>query len=331
MIRLAAALLVLAQWFAANLAAADELRPAYLDIRETAADEFAVVWKVPALGDLRLGVHVRLPLSCQPKAEPVRTSRAGAFFERWTAVCAGGLKGKEISIDGLRASVTDALARIEYRDGTTQVVRVTPESPTILVTGTQGKLQVATTYLLLGVDHILTGYDHLLFVLALMLLIGDLWMLAKTITAFTVAHSITLAGATLGYFSLPQKPVEAAIALSIAFVASELVKMKSGERRLSQARPWVVAFVFGLLHGFGFAGALGEAGLPQTDVPLALLMFNVGVEAGQLLFVAAIVIAIRAGAALFTLPIAPARFAVAYLVGTISMVWFVARVASLGT
>jgi hydrogenase/urease accessory protein HupE len=330
MIRLAAILLALAQMFAARPAAADELRPAYLDIRETAADEFAVVWKIPALGDLRLGIYVRMPASCKLKAEPVRTIQAGAYFERWSVVCAGGLKGREISIDGLRSSVTDALARIEYRDGTTQVARVTPETPTILVTGTQGRLEVAKTYLLLGIDHILTGYDHLLFVLALMLLIGDLWMLLKTITAFTIAHSITLAGATLGYLSLPQKPVEAAIALSIAFVASELIKMKPGERRLSQAYPWVVAFTFGLLHGFGFAGALKETGLPQLDVPLALLMFNVGVEAGQLLFVAAILVAIRAAVALFTLPIARTRFAAAYLIGTISMIWFVSRVSSFG-
>jgi hydrogenase/urease accessory protein HupE len=330
MIRLAVLLLTLAQMFAALPAAADELRPAYLDMRETAADEFAVVWKVPALGELRLGIHVRLPEPCKPKAEPVRVIQVGAFFERWSVVCAGGLKGQEISIDGLRSGVTDALARIEYRDGTTQVSRVTPENPTFLVTATQSRLEVAKTYLLLGIDHILTGYDHLLFVLALMLLIGDLWMLAKTITAFTIAHSITLAGATLGYFSLPQPPVEAAIALSIAFVASELVKMRAGERRLSQAYPWVVAFAFGLLHGFGFAGALQETGLPQTDIPLALLMFNVGVEAGQLLFVTAIVIAIRAAARLFTLPVAPARFAAAYLIGTMSMIWFVSRVSGFG-
>jgi hydrogenase/urease accessory protein HupE len=330
MIRLAVIVLVLVQMVAVRPAATDELRPAYLDIRETAADEFAVVWKVPALGELRLSIYVQLPGSCKPKAEPISTIQAGAFFERWSVVCVGGLKGKEISVDGLRSSVTDALARIEYRDGTTQVARVTPESPTILVTGTQTRLEVAKTYLLLGVDHILTGYDHLLFVLALMLLIGDLWMLTKTITAFTVAHSITLAGATLGYFSLPQPPVEAAIALSIAFVASELVKMKAGERRLSQVYPWVVAFAFGLLHGFGFAGALKETGLPQMDIPLALFMFNLGVEAGQLLFVAGIVIATRAAARLFALPLAPPRLAAAYLIGTISMVWFVSRVSGFG-
>jgi hydrogenase/urease accessory protein HupE len=328
--RLAGIFLALAQLLATNPAAADELRPAYLDIRETGADEYAITWKVPALGDLRLGIYVHVPATCRTKAEPIRTIQSGSFFERWSVVCAGGLKGRVISIDGLTSSVTDALARIEYQDGSTEVARFTPDSPAILVAGVQSRLEVAKTYLLLGIDHILTGFDHLLFVLALMLLIRDLWMLAKTITAFTIAHSVTLAGATLGYFSLPQKPVEAAIALSIAFVASELIKIKAGERRLSQNYPWIVAFAFGLLHGFGFAGALKETGLPQLDIPLALLMFNVGVEAGQLLFVAAILMAVRTAKLLIAVPIAPARFAAAYLIGSISMVWFVTRVASFG-
>lgn len=189
---------------------------------------------------------------------------------------------------------------------------------------------MAKAYFLLGVDHILTGFDHLLFVLALILLIHDRWMLVKTVTAFTIAHSITLAGATLGYISLPQKPVEATIALSIAFVASELVKVRSGERRLSENYPWIVAFVFGLLHGFGFAGALKEAGLPQTDISLALLTFNLGVEAGQLMFIAAALVVFRAAGMLLTVPIAPARIAAAYLIGTTSMVWLVARLSSFG-
>jgi hypothetical protein len=155
-------------------------------------------------------------------------------------------------------------------------------------------------------------------------------MLVKTITAFTIAHSITLAGATLGYISLPQKPVEATIALSIAFVASELVKAQSGERRLSEDYPWLVAFVFGLLHGFGFAGALKETGLPQTDISLALLTFNLGVEAGQLIFIAVALAVFQAARILITVPSAPARIAAAYLIGTTSMVWLIARFSSFG-
>lgn len=327
MIRLLALLFLLVPALVAGPALAHEMRPAYLEIRETAAGEYAVLWKVPALGDRRLGLYVRLPESCRPGAEPVGSIVEAAFYERWTVTCPGGLKGREITIDGLSATMTDALARIAYVDGTSEVARLTPESPTLTVAGAQTMLEVAGTYFRLGVDHILTGFDHLLFVLALVLLIHDRWMLLKTITAFTVAHSMTLAGASLGYFSLPQKPVEAAIALSIAFVASELLKMKPGERRLSEAYPWVVAFAFGLLHGFGFAGALKEIGLPQNDVPLALLTFNLGVEAGQLLFVAAVVIVYRAVTAIYTVPVAPARMVAAYVIGIVSTLWLVSRVA----
>jgi len=251
----------------------------------------------------------------------------GAYFERWKMTCDGGLKGRSVGIDGLRTSMTDVLARISWADGTTEVARLTPDHPALVLKGAQSILQVAWTYFVLGVEHILGGIDHLLFVLALMLLIRERWMLLKTITAFTLAHSITLAGAALGYFSLPQKPVEATIALSIAFVASELVKMKPGERRLSEAYPWVVAFSFGLLHGFGFAGALKEIGLPQRDVPLALFTFNLGVEAGQLMFVGAVLLFYAALKTATAVPISNARVFAAYLIGITSAVWFIDRVS----
>ncbi len=328
MIRFGLLLALLIQVFLATPSIAHEMRPAYLNLQETAADEFSVLWKVPALGDLRLGLYVRLPVSCKPKAESTKAIEGNAYIERWTAVCSEGLRGQEISIDGLRATVTDALARIEYRDSSVEIARLKPESPSFIVKGAQTGWEIAQTYFRLGVDHILSGLDHLLFVFALILLIHDRWMLAKTITAFTLAHSITLAGASLGYFSLPQKPVEASIALSIAFVASELIKMKPGVRRLSEAYPWVVAFTFGLLHGFGFAGALKEIGLPQSDVPLALFTFNVGVEAGQLMFVAAVLVVFRVVTALVNVPLAPARLAAAYLIGTTAMIWLVARLDS---
>ena len=196
------------------------------------------------------------------------------------------------------------------------------------VSGVQTGFEVSATYFWLGVDHILSGLDHLLFVFVLILLIQDMWMLIKTVTAFTVAHSITLAGATLGYFSLAPGPVEATIALSIVFVASELAKPQPGDRRLLQNYPWVIAFTFGLLHGFGFAGALLKIGLPQSDVPLALLMFNLGVEAGQLMFVAIVFIALKAITTLITIPMAPARLAAAYVIGTISSYWFFSRVST---
>lgn len=315
--------------FVVGSASAHEVRPAYLDMRETAADTFAVVWKIPAQGEMRLRLHVRLPQSCVDSNEPVRSIEAGAYFERWTAACAGGLKGREIGVDGLVSTMTDALVRIEYATGDVEVARLLPEAPSFTAAGTQTSLEVAGTYFLLGVDHILSGLDHLLFVLALMLLIRDRWMLVKTITAFTVAHSITLAGAALGYFSLPQAPVEATIALSIAFVASELVKARPGQRRLSESYPWVVAFAFGLLHGFGFAGALKEIGLPQSDVPISLLTFNLGVEAGQLIFVGAALILWRVVGALANVSSAAGRQVGAYAIGTAAMLWLVPRIAAL--
>ncbi len=309
-------------------ATAHELRPAYLEIRQASEQTFDVVWKVPALGDMRLGLYVQMPAGCTATSEPVRSIEDGAYLERWTANCSSGLKSQIIAIDGLRATLTDALARVSFLDGSTEVVRMTPERPSFAAAGTQTSFEVAATYFSLGVEHILLGIDHLLFVLALRLLIRSPWMLLKTVTAFTVAHSITLTGATLGYLSLPQKPVEAIIALSIVFVASELVRTKTGEARLSQKLPWLVAFVFGLLHGFGFAGALKDIGLPQVDVPLALLTFNLGVETGQLVFVLAVAVAWKVVSMLVAVPPAPARTAAAYLIGAISTAWLFERLAS---
>lgn len=324
---------ILAAHFAAFVAApasAHEVRPAYLDMREIASDEFTIVWKVPVQGQMRLGLAVRLPSSCRKSGEPTGSIEESVYLERWTISCPGGLKGREIGVEGLTSTMTDALVRIQYLGGGTEVERLLPEAPAFVAAGKQTTIEVAQSYFLLGVDHILSGLDHLLFVLALMLLIGDRWMLVKTITAFTVAHSITLAGASLGYFSLPQAPVEAVIALSIAFVASELVKIEPGQRRLSQSAPWTVAFAFGLLHGFGFAGALEEIGLPKSDVPLSLLAFNLGVEAGQLIFVGAALLLLAAASALVRIPQAPARKAGAYMIGTAAMLWFIPRIVALG-
>jgi hydrogenase/urease accessory protein HupE len=306
-------------------AAAHELRPAYLELTEGEPGYFAVLWKVPAAGDHRLGLYLRLPASCHNTTEPASAIENNAYFERWKVACDGGLKGKTITIDGLRSTLTDVLARISWADGSVEVERLTPEQPSLTLNGAQTVWEVARTYFMLGVEHILGGIDHLLFVLALMLLIRDSWMLVKTITAFTLAHSITLTGAALGYLSLLQAPVEAVIALSIAFVARELILMKPGERRLSEAYPWVVAFSFGLLHGFGFAGALKEIGLPQGDVPLALFTFNLGVEAGQLVFVAGMAVLYRAAMTMTRLPFPPLRTAMAYSIGAAATFWLLSR------
>ncbi len=331
MIRLGASIAILFQAILAAPVVAHEIRPAYLEMREKAPNEYSVLWKVPALGELRLGLYVRLPEACSAIAGSAKSIENGAHLERWTARCEGGLKGREITVAGLKSSMTDVLAHITYRDGTTETARLKPDAPIFVVAGPQTGLEVASTYFRLGVDHILAGIDHLLFVLALMLLIHSRRLLVKTITAFTAAHSITLAGASLGYFSLPQQPVEATIALSIAFVASELVRNRAGERRLSESYLWVVAFAFGLLHGLGFAGALQEIGLPQTSVPLALFHFNLGVEAGQLLFVTAVVSILWAARTFVPIPNGPARLTTAYMIGTLSMVWLVERLSGFVT
>jgi hydrogenase/urease accessory protein HupE len=324
--RLAALLLIILALV--RPATAHELRPAYLELTEATPGQYSVLWKVPAAGDRRLGLYLRLPETCRNITEPVGVIENVTYFERSKVSCDGGLKNQSITIDGLRSTLTDVLARISWADGSVEVERLTPEQPSLVLKGAQTVWEVARTYFLLGVEHILGGFDHLLFVLALMLLIRDPWTLLKTITAFTLAHSITLSGAALGYLSLPQAPVEAVVALSIAFVARELILMKPGERRLSEAYPWVVSFSFGLLHGFGFAGALKEISLPQSDVPLALLTFNLGVEAGQLAFVAAMLILYRAAVALTHIPFPPLRTVMVYGIGAAATFWLLARLGA---
>jgi hydrogenase/urease accessory protein HupE len=271
-----------------STAHAHEVRPGYLEVRQVDAESFDVLWKVPAKGEYRLRLHARLPEECTG-APNQGSFVGGAFVERWRATCPGGLVGRAIDIEGLSATRTDVLARIEWLDGTTQAVRLTPEQTSFVAEAAPSALAVAKTYFVLGVEHILLGIDHLLFVLGLLFLVGNWKRLIGTVTAFTVAHSITLAAATLGLVHVAQAPVEATIALSIVFVAAEIIHGAHRQPRLAARAPWLVAFVFGLLHGLGFAGALREIGLPQKDVPLALLFFNVGVEVGQLLFVAAVV------------------------------------------
>ena len=241
--------------------------------------------------------------------------------------CAGGITGRTIAIDGLNATMTDVLVRLERTDGTTQVTRLSPSEPSFVVQATPSALQVAGTYLSLGIEHILLGIDHLLFVLALLILVDGRRRLLWTITAFTIAHSLTLGAATLGFVNIPQTPVEAIIALSIVFVASEIVHARQGRPGLTQRWPWIVAFTFGLLHGFGFAGALTEIGLPAQAVPLALLFFNVGVEAGQLLFIAAVGVVIVVARRVALPQPAWAWRVPAYGIGAVAAFWSIERVA----
>ena len=317
-------------WLAclAGTAAAHEVRPGYLEIREFKPGSYDVLWKVPASGEFRLAMYVRLPKDCTG-APSSGAMVGGAFVERFRANCPGGLTGKEVTIDGLSATRTDVLARVERLDGTTQTTRLTPESPSFEVTAAPSRFEVAKTYFALGIEHILLGVDHLLFVLGLLFLVGNWKRLVATVTAFTVAHSITLAAATLGYANVPMPPVEAAIALSILFLGPEIVRRWRGETSFTIRNPWVVAFAFGLLHGFGFASALTSAGLPASDVPVALLCFNIGVEIGQLGFVGLVLILERG---FQRIPVAwPdwVRVLPGYAVGTMGAFWTIQRLGVL--
>jgi hydrogenase/urease accessory protein HupE len=267
----------------------------------------------------------------------VRARRAGGgHVERFAVRCEAGLVGKTVTIDGLPTTRTDVLARVIGLDGTTQTARLTPERPSFAVTGTAGWREVVTTYTVLGVEHILLGIDHLLFVLALLFLVGSVRRLIATVTAFTVAHSLTLASATLGWLHVPQAPVEASIALSIVLVAVEVLAASRGRPHLGRRRPWLVAFAFGLLHGLGFAGALREVGLPDNAIPLALLFFNIGVEVGQIAFVLAVVAFLQTASALLGAtdlwgPARRAAPAAAYGIGMLAAYWLIERTLSFWT
>jgi len=311
----------------ASSAAAHEVRPAYLSLRETAPDHFEVLFKVPTRGDRVLRLAPALPDACAPDGEPRFEHVPGARVTRYAVRCEGGLAGRTLGVEGLSATLTDVLVRIERQGDGVQVGRLKPTSPPLRVEARPGRLEVARTYTALGVEHILLGIDHLLFVLALLLLIRGWGRLAATITAFTLAHSLTLAAATLGWVHVSGPPVEAVVATSIVFVAAEIVHDRRGQPGLTANAPWIVAFTFGLLHGLGFAGALAEIGLPTNAIPLALLAFNVGVELGQLAFVALVLLAgqlahglgWRGPGWLVEVP--------AYAIGTVATFWTLQRIA----
>ena len=327
-----AATFLLASLLAAPKAAAHDARPTYLEIKETSPNKFSVLWRTPVLAGTRLPVALTMPGDVKNLKEPVVQELADSLLERrWIDAGANGLASKRIEFRGLQATITDVLVRVEMVDGRKWTTIVHPSQPWFELAGAPSKFQVAIAYLRLGVEHIWTGVDHLLFILALMILVKGTRRLIATVTAFTIAHSITLAGATLGFVHVPQKPVEAGIALSIVFVACEIVHAREGRQSLTEQWPWIVAFSFGLLHGFGFAGALSEVGLPQTAIPVALLFFNVGVEIGQLLFIAAILSLMALGRWFVRREAIPqpswAWRVAPYGIGGIAAFWMVQRIA----
>ena len=318
---------------------AHEVRPAYLELRETAPNEYSVLWRTPVLSGMRLPVALKLPDGVRNVKEPVVQELTDSLLERrWIDAGAGGLAGKRIEFPGLQLTITDVLARVERLDGTHFTELVRPSRPWLEIAAPRGALATAGAFFAQGVEHILLGFDHLLFVLGLLFLVSGWRQLILTVTAFTIAHSITLAAAALGFVNVPQAPVEAAIALSIVFVAAEILRATRGEAGLAERFPWVVAFAFGLLHGFGFAGALREVGLPEQDIAVALLFFNVGVEAGQLAFIAAAVtvlsIVTRAMGSRDRVRRDPwhaetlLRQPVAYAIGSVAAFWVIQRIAA---
>jgi hydrogenase/urease accessory protein HupE len=321
---------VLVALLVAGAVQAHESRPAYLELKETAPGRFDVLWRTPVLSGMRLPIALKIPEEVRNARPPEVQELADSLVERrWLDTGPGGLGGKRIHFAGLQLTITDVLVRVQTLDGRTWTAIARGSQPWVEIAASQSWWEVVGTYAVQGVRHILFGADHLLFVLGLLLIVRNRWMLLKTVTAFTLAHSITLAVATLGYASVPLQPLNAAIALSILFLGPEIVRAWRGETSFTIRHPWVVAFAFGLLHGFGFATALTDAGLPRSDLPLALVSFNVGVELGQLGFVALIlalersfrVLAVRWPHWVEALP--------GYAVGSLGAFWTLQRLALL--
>jgi hydrogenase/urease accessory protein HupE len=304
---------------------AHEARPGFLELRETGKETYSFLWKKPTGGEVEIQIAPVIPKDCRLATSDRQQLSPGAFIVRGTLTCPGGLAGKTIEIAGLEATITDVLVRLHHADGRLESHLLRPTTPAVTLGGVTTAGERALGYVQLGILHILLGVDHLLFVLGLMLIVSDRWTLVKTITSFTVAHSITLAIATLGYASAPLPPLNAAIALSILFLGPEVVRTWRGETSFTIRHPWVVAFAFGLLHGFGFASGLTSMGLPKAEIPLALLLFNVGVELGQVAFVLLVILLERS---FRTLEVRWPRFVEhfpGYVVGTLGACWAIQR------
>ncbi len=307
-----------------------EVRPGYLEITETVKGEYSILWKAPGRVGMVMKINPKLPDVCKDVKPPEKQKLPGSLVEKRQVTCGlEGLTGKTISIDGLASTITDVLVRITYHDGQSQTELLKPHSPYFIVTGAQPRLNMAQSYIRFGIKHILYGIDHLLFVLGLLLLSRGWILLLKTITAFTVGHSISLALATFGVVNVPEKPLSAVIALSIVFLASELVKAQNGKTSLTIHYPWMVSFGFGLLHGLGFAGALVQLGLPESAIPLALLFFNVGVEIGQIIFVGGILILIASLSRMSIRLSGTWKSVPVYAMGSVAGFWFIQRLVLL--
>ncbi len=323
-------LLVFSFWILAAPLHAHELKPALLEFRQLSPDAYAVLWKTSArdkLGDARPAFPTGTTILSDSGPEQVE----GNILEHYQIRRAGGLAGQPVAVTGAVASLLDVLIRVVALDGSAQILRLTPDQPVATIAGTPSRWTQAFTFFRLGLEHILMGVDHLLFVLGLLLLVKSGWMLVRTITAFTIAHSITLGVATLGWANAPGPPLNAAIALSILFLGPEMVRARRGETSLAIRYPWIVAFAFGLLHGFGFASGLTALGLSRGEIPLALLLFNVGVEVGQLFFVGLILLLVHSWRVLDVRWPRWAPWLPPYIVGSLGAYWTIQRTLLLFT
>lgn len=311
-------------------ATAHALDPGYLELSAMSDSRWRVSWRMPDVNGRPMPIAPRLPAGCETTAASAPGFDGRAWVSSFMAHCPEGLTGGEIAIDGLSRTRTDVLVRYELEPGAAQTRRLTATEPAFTVPIAPGRGEVFTSYVALGFTHILEGLDHLLFVLALLLLVRQPRRLVFAITAFTLAHSVTLAAATFGWLRLPSAPVEVVIALSIVFLAFELAKPPVRRDPVAERFPALVSFGFGLIHGLGFAGALHEIGLPQGDVPLALLAFNLGVELGQLAFVALLLSLWKLARRI--LPVL-ARYSTglshagSYVIGTTAAFWVIERLS----
>lgn len=327
-------LMVLITNLVPGLATAHALEPGYLEITQESENNWYVFWRKPDVQGLPMDIDVVFSENCtSPKFEaPAFDGRA--WTQVWQMTCSRDLRGETILISGLDAQKTDVLLRVGYLDSENiATFRLTPDVPLVNLPEQQGLVQTLWQYSVLGFEHILEGWDHLLFVFALLVLIRNLGQLIGAVTAFTIAHSITLGLATFGVVDVPGPPVEAVIALSIVFLATEVLRSESKQTTLASRSPWVISFGFGLLHGLGFAGALAEIGLPEQDIPSALLAFNLGVEAGQLVFISAVLTGFAVLRSIVrktsTLKVSnwPARQIFGYPIGCIAAFWLAERLA----
>jgi len=307
-------------------ASCHESQPGTLELRQVAQDRYEVIWRAPIYYGRPHPARLELPGSWKTVVEPTERLLADSqVFRSVVTVGDKGVEGSIIRFPGLEGTITDVFVRMNRLDGTTLTAVVRPTKPYAQLRGERTWYTTAGEYIGLGFHHIMQGIDHLLFVLGLLLIVKGRMMLLRTITAFTVAHSITLAIATLGYARAPLPPLNAAIALSILFLGPEIVRTWRGETSLTIRSPWIVAFLFGLLHGFGFASGLSTTGMPKAELPLALLFFNVGVELGQLVFVFTALALVRS---FKVLEVRWPRWAEAlpgYAVGSLGAYWTIQR------